>query len=263
MTLIASLFVGCGDDDDDDGISVGGTSTGQGGTSQNGNGGEGDTSTAARGGSAGRPSTGGSSGTGGSVAIGGSLAQGGQGGFAGVSVSEGGVAGEMLGGAGGMGGSVAGAGGQLNAAAELSDAQILLVLDTLNAGEVEESYAALPHLTSPDVVMFAQRMVQDHSSARQSVLTTSNNLDLEPEPSSVQEELEQEAQAHVADFRHGSGSLDEPYMQVEVTGHAEALELLATLREAADAAALRTLITNLETTVQAHYDSAVAIRAAL
>jgi len=146
----------------------------------------------------------------------------------------------------------------------LSDAQILLVLDTLNQGEVDEAYAALPRLMSAEVRAFAQEMVTDHSAARQQVLTTANALSLAPTPSEPQEELQAEGEAHVATLRtKPAAALDATYINMEVTGHADALSLLDELAAAADAAQLKSLIATLRATVLEHYQQAQQLQASL
>jgi putative membrane protein len=252
-TLLTVSVAACGDDDDDDDNgNVGGSSVaGASGTHRGGTGG-----------------TAGVGGKGGSdAAIGGVPAEvggggagvdvgGGTGGTDGVAAGAGGQAGE--GGAAGE----AGAGGAAAAAIQaLSDAQILLVLDTLNQGEVNEAYAALPRLVNADVKAFAQQMVTDHSTARQSVATTADTLDLNPLPSDVQRQLMREGQEHEATLRAtATSALDATYIDLEVVGHSQALELLTDLQAAADEAQLRTLITSLQATVQDHYESAVSIQ---
>jgi len=167
-----------------------------------------------------------------------------------------------MGGAGGD--SADGGAGGASAVAALSDAQILLVLDTLNQGEVEEAYAALPRLTSAPVKTFAQRMVTDHSGARQSVLATADMLNVAPTPSETQADLQDESQTHVAMLRATAASaLDAMYVNMEVQEHAAALTLLDDLAAAADAAQLKTLIATLRATVLQHYQDAQALQATL
>jgi putative membrane protein len=248
-TLLTASAAACGDDDDDNSNTGGSSSAGRGGSGQSGN-----------------TSLGG---TDNSTADGGtdSLPNAGRAGSAtGINGGAGGAGGE-LGGLAGMGGAGAAAGADAGgaggaAAAALTDAQILLVLDTLNQGEVDEAYAALPRLSAADVKAFAQMMVTDHSAARQMVVATADDLQQNPAPSQVQLDLKEEAEAHVAQLRATSAAnLDQTYINMEVAGHADALMLLSELEAAADAAELRTLIGNLETTVQDHYDSAIAIQA--
>jgi predicted outer membrane protein len=107
-------------------------------------------------------------------------------------------------------------------------------------------------------------MIDDHSAARQDVLTVANMLDLAPLPSDVQQMLKAKAEAQVADF-HASNddALDALYIDGQVADHAAVLTLLGDLTEAADAAELKNLIAMLELDVQAHYDEAVELKAAL
>lgn len=143
-----------------------------------------------------------------------------------------------------------------------SNAQPRVVLG--NQGEVEEAYAALPRLTSAEVKAFAQQMVTDHGSARQSVLTTADTLNLAPTPSEPQADLQGEAEAHVAMLRATSASaLDLTYVDMELAGHAEALTLLDDLSVAANAAELKTLIATLRATVLQHYQDAQELKAML
>jgi predicted outer membrane protein len=248
-------MVACGDDDDDDDNGIAGSSTGGGGR-----GGTAGSSTTGGGGRGGTTSQGGVAGSStqspggeGGTSAGGTSAEGGGGGVGGG--AEAGSAGEA--GSGGAGGAAA-------ETAQLTDAQMLLVIDTINQGEVEVAFAALPHLAMPAITTFAQDMIDDHSAGRQAVIATSKSLDLKPQPSDLQQELMSKAEAMVEELHLSqSDALDAMYIDHEVVDHLEALELLEGLLAAADAAALRTLITNQQTVVQTHYNRAVALQTAI
>lgn len=239
-TLALVMASGCGDDDDDNGGPGG--SSGSGATSSNageGNG-AGTSNIAGSPGNAGEPSTP----TGGTNS-GGSTSTPEAGAFSGGAPS------------GGLG--EGGAGGA--AILSLSDAQILLVLDTLNAGEVEEAYAALPRLSDADVEAFAQQMITHHGAARQEVAATAETLELSPAPSEKAAALKGKSESHVALLRGTSqGALDTTYIDLQVSMHLEALNLLNELGDVADAEALTALIASLEGTVQDHYDEATSLR---
>src|SRR5215207_8560478 len=159
MALTGALASGaCGDDDDDGQGSAGSSSAGRSGES----------------GVAGSSNEGGGGGSGGADSTGG-----GERSTTGGAPSDG-AGGDATAGAGGR--ATGGQGGEAGAAAalSLSDAQVLLVLDTLNQGEVEVAYAASPRLSQADVEAFAQEMITDHGAARQSVLAVADSLDLDP-----------------------------------------------------------------------------------
>jgi len=251
----------CGDDDDDSSATTAGSS------------GRGESGSAGRGGSSGHGGSSaqsGSSNTAGTVSLGGDTVgpQGGSSGTGAVSSR----AGAESGGAGGAGADSGGAatGGDENggaggaAALQLSDGQIVLVLDTLNQGEVDEAYAVLPRVQATAVRTFALEMANDHSSARQAVAQSAATLGVTPAPSATQAQLKTEGEEHVALLRREpTPSLDLAYMNLEIDEHRQALDLLAELESAADAPALKQLITTLTATVQMHYDQAVTIAAAL
>jgi putative membrane protein len=241
---LTSATYACGDDDDDDNGGTSGTAgrstAGRGGSSgaSSAEGGEG----GRLGGTAGTTNVAAGADTGGTSAEGGAAGAG----------DAAGAAGQGSGGEGGA------------AVSALSDAQVLLVLDTVNQGEVEVAYAALPHLAAPDVRDFAQQMIDDHSAARQSVLSVADALSVDPAPSDLQAMLKAKAEKDVAMFHASeSDTLDKTYIDAEVMDHAEALEVLGALDEAADAPELKDLIATLSQTVQSHYDEAVDLQAAL
>lgn len=274
--------VACGDDDDDNPSAQGGRGGTGGRSATGGTGGTGADSGAPQGGddngSGGtRGGTGGTSGSsgnagrggasGGKVGATGGEAGGGAGGDTGGTGVTGGAGGSAGAGDAGAGaGGDGGAGGAFSAVEvqALTDAQMLLVLDTLNAGEVEEAYAALPRLTIASVETFAQKMITDHNKARMDTATLAQTLALKPTPSGIQKELERMAMTErEALLETGDAEIDRVYMDTQVAAHAEALALLQTLQPAADAAQLKTFITTLETAVEAHHTLAVSTRDAL
>jgi putative membrane protein len=243
LTLISALSLAgaCSSDDDDDDNVGGRAGTSQGGRTNGGGG-------ANQGGRAGGMSMAGEPSDGGFPS-------------GGAGASQGGAAAGDAGSAGSAGAGGAGGTGPIGA---LSDAQILLVLDTLNQGEVEEAYAVLPRLADADVKAFAQDMVTDHGAARQSVSATAEVLGEAPTPSETQSSLKSEAEANVAALRATpTNSLDAMYIELQVSAHAEALTLLDELTAAADAEELTTLLAMLKTAVQQHYERAQELQAAL
>ncbi len=280
-----ATVVACGDDDDDNPSAQGGHSgaSARGGTGGTTGAETGGSTTGGTGGS--RADTGGRNATGG--AISGGEAGGGAGGASGAAgagaagagaADDGGSAGNAgmagLGGAGGDGGAgaaagAAGDGGQGGAfsAVEvqgLSDAQLLLVLDTLNAGEVEEAYAALPRLGNAAVEDFARTMISEHGQARLDTAMLATTLNLNPKPSEVQRQLERAAMEERRELMDASdATIDQLYIDAQVAAHAEALALLQTMEPAADAVELKDFITTLQTHVQAHHTLAVSTRDAL
>jgi putative membrane protein len=138
------------------------------------------------------------------------------------------------------------------------------VIDTLNDGEVEVAYAALPKLTITAVVNYAQEMVTAHSTARQNNLQLAQSLGVSPAPSPLQGELKAMADAQVATFQSSpAASLDVPYVDSQVAMHGDALALANQLLDAADSAELRAELMTLRTAITAHLAAAQALQASL
>lgn len=285
LTLSVTTFAACGDDDDDDtgtggstargGAQSGGTATSSGGSA--GRGGSGGSAgaggaktsggTAGKTGTGGTATSGGTAGNAGTTSTGGNVAGAGAAGLGGEGGVEGG-AGGTVGGGGGAGGEagVGGAGGAGGggAVANLTDGQIILVIDTLNGGEVEVAFAALPKLTNAQVTAFANEMITAHGIARTANSELAKSQGLVPAPSDVQAGLKVSADAQVLAFQTSTApSLDAAYIDSQVSMHTDALTLAERLFSAAETPQLRNELRAMVTDITAHLDEAEAIRAEL
>lgn len=247
---------GCSDDGGDGGSTAG---TMSGGSSSGGSPGGTMSGGSSSGGLSSGSGTGGGGGGGGTTAGGasGASASGGGGGTASGGGSSGGGAGGAGGGGGGTGGGGTAGGGGSSQAATLTDAQILMVLDALNAGEVAEAEAAEPRLTDDDVQAFAEAMIEEHGDAREQVGATASSLTLQPAPSPVQMQLQAQSTARVMAISGAAdGAVDGVYIAGQIMAHSSALALLTELGMAADAQPLKDLVMSQRSDVQEHLDEA-------
>jgi putative membrane protein len=250
---------GCGDDDDggaDDAAGAAGTGARAGGAGTGGaiggRGGAGASAGAGQGGaSAGTGQGGASAGRAGSSA-GGS----GSGGLADASAGDSGRGGGAAAGEGGAsGGGNGGAGG---ATADLSDGEILKVLDTANLGEIEQGEIATDRAQAEEVRDYAETMIVDHSAAREKgdMLAKSNDITLEANP--IAQRLQAKSDAIVARLTSAdSGEFDAIYMQSQVEVHEAVLELLdTTLIPDADTPEVEAFVTQIRAAVAEHLEMA-------
>jgi putative membrane protein len=244
----------CSDDDDDDvihrgitaGSNSGGNGTGGNGAAGRGTAGAGGTNAA---GASGTTTTG----TGGASA----------GMSAGTSATSTGTAtGAQSGGAGGSTGTDPDAGAAAdnpppNPAADLNDAQMVFVLDTINAGEIDQARAALPGLEDEAVRAYAQLMIEEHEPARNRLLQLAQTEDIGLESSDVATQLRDESEEIIDDLLARSGDdLERTYLQAQVTGHQQALQLIDAMIPAADSDALDGELGQLRASVAAHLEAA-------
>jgi predicted outer membrane protein len=262
-SLAALAIAGCGDDDDDDGgiPDGGGTSAGRGGTSA-GRGGtqsqagapdgqpQGGAATGGTGNEAGAPNMNGDAGAAGGDA-------GGATGGGAAGADAGGMAGGAGDGAGGMGVDVPDVSG-------LTDAQILLVADTLNEGEVNQAVAAFPRLTVPAVEDYADLMIAHHTEAREDIAALAQTLNIVPAPSSVRQELRAEAEAGVEMLLSSpADALDLPYIDLQLIMHAQGEALTEALIAAADSAQIDALLSAQLVLIRQHLELARELQAEL
>jgi predicted outer membrane protein len=241
LSLTALAACDNDDDDDDDGGNYGGAggafpaggATGSGGSTAG---------------------TGGTGGSGGS-----STTLGGAGGAIAGAAGEGGEAGGAAGGAGGEGG-LSAEPVQPNAAATLTDSQLLYVADVLNLGEVEESRVALPRLVRWDVRGFAEEMIVDHADVRRAGLELAQSLELDFDRSAVSDRLRKRSDRKLRLLLDSNAAnLDDLYMDIQVEAHQEALALVGVMITAADNTELRSYLTQVRAGIEEHQQRAIEV----
>jgi predicted outer membrane protein len=199
----------------------------------------------------------------------------------GAATAGGGAAGTAGGGAagtaggGGAGAATGGAGGAVAVdagvdagpaaqARALDDGQIVFLVDTLNAGEVDEARAALPGLQTEAVQAFARQMIDEHDTARDTLSQLAQDQDIDLAPSDLAATLREKSEG-VIDSLLGAEAdeLDRAYIESQVTAHTEALTLLESLASAADSEPLQAQLTQLSSSVEGHLQAATALRDSL
>jgi putative membrane protein len=176
----------------------------------------------------------------------------------GTRAASGGSAGR--GGSGGGGGK-GGAGGQAGASASLSDAQILDVAITANAGEVSEAEVATTRADAEDVRTFAEMMLEEHTAAATEAAMLGDDEGLTPASNPVSNNLRTKAMATLTLLEDASDDdFDRVYMESQLTAHQEVLALLTgQLIPQADNAALAAFLAEMRNKVQAHEQEAERI----
>ncbi|HET9955862.1 MAG TPA: DUF4142 domain-containing protein [Polyangiaceae bacterium] len=183
---------------------------------------------------------------------------------------SGAVAGASAGGRSGAGNSQGGnagasEGGSSTSPSNLSDAQVFGVLDTANAGEIEQGNLALEQASNADVQAFAQQMVTDHTAARAEARALAEAQSTSIQESSVSRGLQQKAASKTAELSALSGAaFDSAYISVQIEMHTETLLLIdQALTLTTDNEELNSLLEKLRPKVQAHLDHAQSIAVGL
>ena len=120
--------------------------------------------------------------------------------------------------------------------------------------EIQSSRLALQKSSNDQVKSFAQMMVKDHTASSQKLKTALRSKSAGVKaPASLdaehQSKLQQLNQASAATF-------DTAYMEMQVSGHRDALNLHRTYASGGDNAALKSFAGEVAPTVQAHFEQA-------
>lgn len=162
--------------------------------------------------------------------------------------------------------SVAGqAGSSSGLSVRLLDAEVIHVLETLNAGEIEQAQVATARTQNTAVLAFARRMIEDHTTANSGTRTVASSQQLVPANNQVSTALKTDSDQFLAQLNAVSDTqFDRTYMAGQVMEHQKALTLIdITLSPSAQRAELDTLIRTTRTSVAAHLEEAQTISASL
>ena len=135
---------------------------------------------------------------------------------------------------------------------EMTDAEILGVLSTVNHGEVKAAELAQERSSTPAIDEFAQHMIHAHSEAQGKLLAVDS---LEPDTSgSLSRSLEQQADADMAKLQGLTGAeFDRAYADSQAKAHQQVLDTIdSTLMAQASSPQVKSLLETLRPQVAEH-----------
>lgn len=150
-------------------------------------------------------------------------------------------------------------------AENLSDGQIVQVVQTANNADIAGGRLAESKAVHPDVRKFAREMVKDHSAANSDVMAVAKKNALSASNSDISGSLRRIADTDSARLKGLSGAdFDKQYMEHEVSFHQDVLKTIdQTLIPNAKNEELKNLIMKIRPTIQGHLDEAKSIQAKL
>lgn len=137
----------------------------------------------------------------------------------------------------------------------MTDAEIFSMLKSANQGEIDAGKLAESKATSPAVKAFARDMVTDHGMLLNQGNALAKKLNVVPKPAAtdsiaatnkqLMQTLRQEPKG---------GSFDSVYVNNQVLGHQNTLDLIKRAEDQAKNAELKTLLKNAQPVIQRHLD---------
>jgi putative membrane protein len=146
----------------------------------------------------------------------------------------------------------------------LSEAQVAMIADLANGGEVEQGKLAQGKAKAPAVKKFADMMVKHHTDAKNEQDKLFKKLNLTPAESETGKALKADADKTLATLRSADAAgFDAAYAQSQVDAHQKVLDLLnAQLIPAAKSAELSDSLNKMKATVESHLSQAKALQPA-
>ena len=137
---------------------------------------------------------------------------------------------------------------------KLNDGEILGVADTANGGEVDQGKIAAAKGQSQAVKAFANRMIADHSAAKQKVEETSKEIGVAEATSDLNKELKTSGEALLTQLKNTNGAnFDRVYMEAQVDLHKKVLRTInEELMPQTSSAKIKALLADMRTHVQHH-----------
>jgi putative membrane protein len=141
--------------------------------------------------------------------------------------------------------------------ADLSDANIVALLDHANAADSTAGALAATKATNPQVKQFAKLMMAEHHALRKQGADLAKRLNVTPEPPAsdpVTPLAQQETQALQSAPK--GAEFDKTYIDQEVAAHQAVLDLAEKAHDQADNAELKALIEKAKPVIEKHLDQA-------
>ena len=143
----------------------------------------------------------------------------------------------------------------------MSDANLVSILSSASAAEVEYSQVGVERATNAQVKEFARMMVRDHGQMRDSIDALAQRLGVTPAAPERATEMGTEARQDLEDLRGKSGAdFDKEFMEEQVDMHEDMLNLLEDLDDDSNTPDILRAIEGAKATVRAHLDRAKQLK---
>jgi hypothetical protein len=146
----------------------------------------------------------------------------------------------------------------------LSDGQIVLVVDVLLEGSIDQASVALPRLADADVLAYAERVIDEDAAARDTLAAAASATGDSPADSLVSDQARTTNQDVLSQLvEPDAGAIDFLFITTRVTALTEAVARIDQLRTAADAPVLQAQLVVLHAIASAQLEDARRLSTAL
>ena len=146
----------------------------------------------------------------------------------------------------------------------LTDEQIVKIVDTVNATEIEQAKLAQKKSKNAKVKKFAAQMIADHNQAKNKANAWVKKAKITPADSTVGSDLASKSTQSLEMLKTTETDFDKAYIDGQIEGHQKVLDVFdKELLPNAKAEDLKKFLTNTRATVDKHLTHAKEVQAAL
>jgi putative membrane protein len=146
----------------------------------------------------------------------------------------------------------------------LNDAQYAAVVQAVNQGEIQEALLALTKATSSEAKRFARDMAFAHRNLENKLNGLLSNLELTPSENAISNQIKSDTQNELQTLQTMRGrDFDRDYIDMQVTNHNKALELLDRIAPNVKSDELRIALTRVRPSIEDHLRQAERVQQSL
>ncbi len=143
----------------------------------------------------------------------------------------------------------------------MSDANVVAVLNTIDASELEAAQLAKQKAQSPEVRNYAARIVDEHTKMMAQNRQVASRINVQPENPALVSTLKSTHQENMEELRQKSGrDFDRRYIDDQVLMHEQAVQLVEKTADSADNSRLKQHLMQTRPDLQSHLSEAKTIQ---
>jgi putative membrane protein len=143
----------------------------------------------------------------------------------------------------------------------MSDANVVAVLNTIDASELEAAQLAKQKAQSPEVRNYATRLVDEHTNMMAKNRQVASRINVQPENPALVSTMKSTHQETMEELRQKSGrEFDQRYIDYQIMMHEEAVQLVEKTADSSDNSRLKQHLMQTRPDLQSHLSEAKTIQ---
>jgi putative membrane protein len=143
----------------------------------------------------------------------------------------------------------------------MSDANVVAVLNTIDASELEAAQLAKQKAKSPEVRTYATRLVDEHTNMMAKNRQVASRINVQPENPALVSTMKSTHQETMEELRQKSGrDFDQRYIDYQILMHEQAVQLVEKTADSSDNSRLKQHLLQTRPDLQSHLSEAKTIQ---